>query len=120
MIYLNRLDQQLIVFRHWVSHIVARVPTVLCLGIKESKASQLLEAKVCKLRKETGYESFHADDGNRQLAVESFNQDNLFRPLQFLFTEPLVWFRRLQSFVDSPTPVRSSIFLQLTTKTHND
>lgn len=82
-------------YRRWVfyiSTIVAGVSAILCLFIKESKATQLLGAKVRRLSKEIGRDDLQAEGTDSKFSVKSFAQNSLFRPLEFLFTEPIVFF----------------------------
>lgn len=81
--------------RRWVfyiSTIVAGVSAILCIFIKESKATQLLEGKVKDLRKDTGRSNLFADGSDEHMTLSSFAQTSLFRPLKLLFTEPIVFF----------------------------
>ena len=78
--------------RRWVfyiSTIAAGISAALCLGIKESKATQLLQSKVGELRK-TGHD-LHAYEANDRMSFSLFARESLFRPLRLLFTEPLVF-----------------------------
>ena len=60
--------------------------------MKESKATQLLQAKVAHLRDETGRKGLFADGSDSTFSIKSFVKDSLFRPLEFLVTEPIIFF----------------------------
>ena len=83
--------------RRWIfyiSTIISGVSTVLCLFIKESKATQLLEAKVDDLRRETDNDTFYPSHQKEKepFTIQKFLKTSLFRPLAFLVTEPLILF----------------------------
>lgn len=76
----------------YISTIVTGIFAVLCLGVKESKATQLLQGKVKALCKGTGHDNLYADGSSNELTLKSFVKDSLLRPIQYLFTEPIVFF----------------------------
>lgn len=65
--------------------------TVLLLGIKESRPSQLLELRVASLRTTTGDSTLRALNPDKTPDLRTFAKLSLFRPLQLLFTEPIVF-----------------------------
>jgi len=78
---------------YYVSTIVMGASAVACFFTKESNADQILDKIVKQIREEAGNENIrpgHAEGG--KLTVASFAQDALFRPLEFLVTDPLVFF----------------------------
>lgn len=77
----------------YVSTIVAALSTIASFCVKESKATQLLEAKVKTIKQETGRSDLRAaDSSSESFSFKGFVQDSMFRPLRFLFTEPIVFF----------------------------
>lgn len=76
----------------YISTIVAGISAALSFGVKESKASQLLDDKAKAIQAETGRTDFHTGTSAGGFAIKAFVQDELVRPLQFLFTEPIVAF----------------------------
>ncbi|SMR55103.1 unnamed protein product [Zymoseptoria tritici ST99CH_1A5] len=76
----------------WISAIVSAISLGACFFIQESKASQLLQAKVDKIKKETGNDKLESNTYGGKFSVKEFVQNSLFRPLVFLFTEPIVTF----------------------------
>ncbi|KAM0544513.1 hypothetical protein ACHAPJ_011807 [Fusarium lateritium] len=78
---------------YYISTVVMGATAVGCIFIRESNANQLLDKIVKQLREETGIQyiqSGHAEGA--RLTVATFAQDALFRPLEFLVTDPLVFF----------------------------
>ncbi|KAF4964075.1 hypothetical protein FSARC_7977 [Fusarium sarcochroum] len=78
---------------YYISTIVMGATAVGCIFMRESNANQLLDKIVKQIREDTGIQdvkSGHAE-GTR-LTVAAFAQNALFRPLQFLVTDPLVFF----------------------------
>ena len=65
--------------------------TVLLLGIRESRPSQLLELRVASLRTTTGDRTLRALNPDKTPDLRTFARLSLFRPLQLLFTEPIVF-----------------------------
>lgn len=76
----------------YISTIVAGVSSVLSFGVKESKATQLLDNKAKKIQAETGRHDFHTDKSKGGFSIKTFAQEELVRPLVFLATEPIVTF----------------------------
>lgn len=60
--------------------------------MKESKATQLLDAKVKRIRNNSGRNDIQAEGSDKTFSVKSFVRDSLFRPVELLFTEPIVFF----------------------------
>jgi len=58
--------------------------------MKESRATSLLDEKVESIRKETGQDQLKTESSEKEFTLKTFAQQSLFRPLQFLFTEPVV------------------------------
>ncbi|KAK5946822.1 hypothetical protein PMZ80_000966 [Knufia obscura] len=77
---------------HHISAIASGISVVCCLFIKESNASQILQAKAKVLSARTGNSRLKAKDNSphSKHPLRDFIQSNLYRPLTFLFTEPLV------------------------------
>ncbi|GAB7355515.1 hypothetical protein MBLNU459_g6001t2 [Dothideomycetes sp. NU459] len=76
----------------YISAIAAGVSSVLCIFIKESKASQVLGAKVKNIGTKIGRDDLQAEGDSVNLSFNSFVRDSLLRPLEFLVTEPIVFF----------------------------
>lgn len=76
----------------YVSAIVAAISTVLSFFMKETKATQLLQTKVDAIHSKTGRDDLNGPSSSEGFSVKSFVKDSLFRPLQFLATEPIVFF----------------------------
>lgn len=69
------------------------VTAVGCIFTKESNADQLLEKIVKVVREESGKDELKSAGVDAdKLTVSAFAQNALFRPLQFLVTDPLVFF----------------------------
>jgi MFS family permease len=75
----------------YVSAIVAAISTILSCFMKETKAEQLLQRKVDAIHSETGRDDLNGPSSSG-FSFKSFVKDSLFRPLVFLFTEPIVFF----------------------------
>ncbi|KAL9101641.1 MAG: hypothetical protein Q9163_003116 [Psora crenata] len=78
----------------WVFYVAAIVTggvTVLLLGTRESRPSQLLERRVASLRTATGDNTLRALNPDKTPDLRTFAKLSLFRPLQLLFTEPIVF-----------------------------
>lgn len=86
----------------YIATIVAGISAALSFGVKESKATQLLDDKAKAIQKETGRTDFHTattqnnnDNNNKAIgrgfSIKVFVQE-LVRPLKFLVTEPIVTF----------------------------
>lgn len=77
----------------YISTIVAGLSTIASFGVKESKATQLLEAKIKTIQKETGRSDLQpADPSSEPFSLQRFAKTSLFRPVLFLCTEPIVFF----------------------------
>lgn len=82
----------------YIATIVAGLSAVLSLGVRESKATQLLDSKAKAIQAETGRSNFHAVDSpsssssTGHFSLRAFARDELVRPLTFLVTEPIVAF----------------------------
>ena len=79
--------------RQWVfyiSTIITGVTFVMCLFIKESRPSLLLERKVSALRISTSHASFRTRNPDAAPDFRTFIQVFLLRPLRLLFTEPII------------------------------
>ena len=59
--------------------------------MKETKAEQLLQKKVDVIHSETGRDDLNGPSSDG-FSFKSFVRDSLFRPLEFLVTEPIVFF----------------------------
>ena len=72
--------------------IASAVSAAACLVIKESNADQLLEDTTKDLQHQTGAEDLKPDTErpNPESPIQHFLQNNVYRPVSFLFTEPLV------------------------------
>ncbi|KAF4443039.1 multidrug resistant [Fusarium acutatum] len=78
---------------YYISTIVTGVTAVACIFTRESNANQLLDKIVKEIREETGIEDVKSSNNEgEKFAVATFAQNALFRPLQFLVTDPLVFF----------------------------
>lgn len=71
---------------------MSAVSAALSVGVRESKAEQLLQGKVKVVREETGRGDIHGPDMSGEFSLRGFVRDTLFRPLVFLTTEPIVLF----------------------------
>jgi MFS family permease len=76
----------------YVSAVVAAISTVLSFFMKETKATQLLQTKVDAINSASGRSDLNGPESSEGFSFKSFAKDSLFRPLQFLFTEPIVFF----------------------------
>lgn len=76
----------------YVATIASGISVIAALGMKESRATSLLDQRVAKIKKETGYDNLKTESSDQKLTFKSFLQDSLFRPLQFLGTQPIVIF----------------------------
>ncbi|KAF4993167.1 hypothetical protein FGRMN_6652 [Fusarium graminum] len=78
---------------YYVSTIVMGATAVGCIFTKESNANQLLDKIVKQTREETGIQDVQSgNEEGEKLTVATFAQNALFRPLEFLVTDPLVFF----------------------------
>ena len=75
----------------YVAAIVTAGTTVLLLGIRESRPSQLLEVRVASLRTSTGDATLRARNPDKTPDLRTFAKLGLFRPLQLLVREPIVF-----------------------------
>ena len=78
---------------YYVSAIVIGISAFGCLFTKESNANQILDRKVEQIKKEARMDDLvpcHA--AGPKLTPKSFIKSALFRPLEFLVTDPLVFF----------------------------
>ncbi|KAI5200015.1 hypothetical protein AUEXF2481DRAFT_3729 [Aureobasidium subglaciale EXF-2481] len=76
----------------YVSAVVAAISTFLSFFMKETKATQLLQRKVDSIHSETGRDDLNGPESSSGFSLKSFAKDSLFRPLEFLVTEPIVFF----------------------------
>lgn len=76
----------------WISAITSAVSFLACFFIKESKATQLLQAKVDQIKRDTGNDKLESDTSSGKFSFKEFARTSLFRPLVFLVTEPIVTF----------------------------
>lgn len=81
--------------REWVVYlavIASGISAVASVFIKECNASQLLQVKTKSICDETGNRNLEAnlEKSHSEHSIRDFLQSNLYRPLTFLFTEPLV------------------------------
>lgn len=76
----------------YVATIASGISAVAAFGMKESRATSLLDQRVELIKKETGYDKLKIESSGKKLTFKSFLQDSLFRPLQFLVTQPIVTF----------------------------
>ncbi|KAF1344909.1 putative MFS multidrug transporter [Delphinella strobiligena] len=76
----------------YISTIVSFISAVLCIFIKESNAVQLLQSRTKDISTSTGKKDLYAAGSDTKFSLSSFATTSLFRPLQFLFTEPIVFF----------------------------
>ncbi|KAL5589394.1 hypothetical protein FOVSG1_011261 [Fusarium oxysporum f. sp. vasinfectum] len=78
---------------YYISTVVMGATAVACIFTRESNANQLLDKIVKQIREETGIEDIKAGhDEGEKFTIATFAQNALFRPLQFLVTDPLVFF----------------------------
>ncbi|CAD0087538.1 unnamed protein product, partial [Aureobasidium vineae] len=75
----------------YISAVAAGISTILSFFMKETKATQLLQKKVDVIHSKTGRDDLNGPSSGG-FSLKSFVQDSLFRPLQFLVTEPIVFF----------------------------
>lgn len=81
--------------RRWVFYvatIASGASLLACAFIKESNASQLLEERANQIRRLSKQESLVTSDvdDKSDSPLKDFFRDHLYRPIIFLFTEPLV------------------------------
>lgn len=76
----------------YISTIVAGISAALSFGVKESKATQLLDDKAKTIQAETGRSDFHTGTSSGGFSIRAFAKEELVRPLQFLVMEPIVTF----------------------------
>ena len=74
----------------YISTIITGVTFVMCLFIKESRPSLLLERKVAALRTSTSHASFRTRNPDAAPDFRTFIQVFLVRPLHRLFTQPII------------------------------
>ncbi|KUM55642.1 hypothetical protein ACN42_g11605 [Penicillium freii] len=74
----------------YVAAIVTGILTVLLLTIRESRPTVLLTREVRHLRHITGDYSLQALNPDRVPDIRSFARNFAFRPVQLLFTEPII------------------------------
>jgi hypothetical protein len=72
---------------------------ILLLFTRESRPSQLLEARVALLRKATGDDTFRINNPDHAPDLKSLVRLVLLRPLRLLFTEPIVFVTSMISAV---------------------
>lgn len=75
---------------YYIATIASFVSTLFAFGISESNASILLDRKVKRIVAETGYTDLKVATSATKMTTKPFLQDSLFRPLKFLFTQPIV------------------------------
>ncbi|KAI4728137.1 MFS general substrate transporter [Aureobasidium sp. EXF-10728] len=75
----------------YISAVAAGISTILSFFMKETKATQLLQKKVDVIHSKTGRDDLNGPSSGG-FSFKSFAMDSLFRPLQFLVTEPIVFF----------------------------
>lgn len=73
----------------WIAGIVMAVASILLLGIRESRPSQLLEQRVRQIRLATGDNSLVAQNPDHTPDFRTFVRTAFLRPL-YLFSEPIV------------------------------
>lgn len=76
----------------YIATIASGISAAAALFMKESRATSLLDKKVAEIKKETGQDNLKTESSDQKLTFESFVRDSLFRPLQFLVTEPTIFF----------------------------
>lgn len=76
----------------YIAAVVAGISTGLSFFLKETKATQLLETKAKAVQSETGRKDLCTPSSSEGFSIKSFVKNSLFRPLEFLFTEPIVFF----------------------------
>ena len=64
---------------------------VLCVGIRESRPSQLLGHRLRAIQKLTGDNSLHIQNPDDAPSFYAFVQTSLFRPVRLFWTEPIVF-----------------------------
>ncbi|KAJ6179377.1 hypothetical protein N7519_009838 [Penicillium mononematosum] len=74
----------------YVAAVVTGILTILLLAIRESRPTVLLTQEVRHLRRITGDHSLQALNPDKVLDLRSFARQFAFRPVQLLFTEPIV------------------------------
>lgn len=83
----------------YVAAIVTAVVTLLMLGIRESRPSQLLVREVKRLQEETGIDTLTALNPDHSPDMHSLVRVSLIRPLHLFFTEPIVFLVAIMSAV---------------------
>lgn len=100
--------------------------TLFLFGIRESRPSLLLVREVAKVREETGLESLRALNPDHTPDLRTFARIALFRPIQLLFTEPIVFmvsamsaiaFALIYLFTEALPPVYESMGFSSTSAT---
>ncbi|CAG8961535.1 hypothetical protein HYFRA_00013953 [Hymenoscyphus fraxineus] len=87
---------------HWhfrISAIFTGAMSILLLFTRESRPSQLLEARVALLRKATGDDSFRINNPDHAPDLDTLIRLVLLRPIRLLFTEPIVFVTSIISAV---------------------
>ena len=74
----------------YIATIASGISAAAAILMKESRATSLLDKKVAGIRKETGQDKLRTESSDQKLTLKSFLRDSLFRPLQFLVTEPTI------------------------------
>jgi len=77
---------------YYIATIIAGASAAAAMLMKESHAEQLLEKRVDNVRKESDNKDLKTSKSEEDHSVKIFLRDCLFRPLEFLFTEPVVAF----------------------------
>ena len=75
----------------YLAAIVTGIVSILLLGIKESRPSQLLSERLESIKKVTGDLSIRFENPDHSPDLKTFMQLALLRPLRLLFTEPIVF-----------------------------
>lgn len=79
---------------HWNFYIAAAVTAgiaVLCLGIEESRPSQLLRQQVKDIKHKTSFQRLSLDDSDTPPDFRTFVRTSLTLPIRLFFTEPIVF-----------------------------
>jgi hypothetical protein len=74
----------------YIAAIVTGIIFLLCLGLKESRPSLLLERQVAAFRKTSPTGSYRTRNPDHIPDLKAFLDVTIIRPLRLLFTEPII------------------------------
>lgn len=83
----------------YVAAIITGLQGLLCLTMSESRPSLLLERKLKIFHKATGRTEFKVWNPDSVLSYREFLNIGIYRPVQLLLTEPIVWMVSIMSSI---------------------